>query len=445
LTITATSTLGDLPLFRPQNLVDGDTSTSWVANEANATVTMHWPKPRVLTSLTVDDTNGDVASPAEVLISSPFGHRLLHLGKGLDNLIHFAPLDTDSVTISFPKLHERKIHNLLGNLVLAPVGLSQLEFPALKGYEIPQPPPDKVFSEPCGSGPPIDIDGTMYKTSLKGTDADLLLLDPVTLTMCTAYGTVPLAAGSHHLIAPTTQLPFDVSSLTLKQVVKVPAATDAARSARVVSWGAESRQVAIGSGPATYLEVHQNYNAGWNATLDGKRLTPIELDGWQQGYVVPAGKGGTVQLKFGPERLYLFGLLVGALGVLLLLVLLGLGIFRRQRAERLKPSGPWTAQVPLWLAVVGAGAVLFVAGGPLVIAVPILFFLGSRRPAWLPWIAALGMVAAGVIASLNPGTGALSQSGSFSAAAQICALIALAAVLVPLVTRGNLKLRRNHG
>jgi arabinofuranan 3-O-arabinosyltransferase len=265
----------------------------------------------------------------------------------------------------------------------------------------------------------------------------------VTLTMCTAYGTVPLDAGSHQLIAPISQTPFTVSSLTIKQVVPVPASNHVARAARVVSWGAESRKVAIGSGSATYLEVHQNYNAGWTATLNGKSLTPVELDGWQQGYVVPAGKGGVVQLKFGPERLYLIGLLIGALGVLLLL-LLALGVILRHRGKTLEPSLPWRAEIPLWLSLVAAGAVMFVAGGPMVLAVPILALLGSRRPTWLPWLAALGMTAAGVIAGFNPGTGALSRAGSFSAAAQICALIALAAVLVPIITRRNLKLGRHH-
>jgi arabinofuranan 3-O-arabinosyltransferase len=42
------------------------------------------------------------------------------------------------------------------------------------------------------------------------------------------------------------------------------------------------------------------------------------------------------------------------------------------------------------------------------------------------------MTAAGIIAAVDPGSGALSRTGAFSAQAQACALIALAAVLVPI-------------
>ena len=190
--------------------------------------------------------------------------------------------------------------------------------------------------------------------------------------------------------------------------------------------------MSMSSGSATYLEVHQNYNAGWSASLNGKTLTPIRLDGWQQGYLVPAGRGGTVHLTFGPERTYLVGLAVGALGVLVLL-LLAFGVIGRHRREDLDPAPPWTTQVPLWLSIGLAAVVLFVVGGPVVLAVPVLVFVGSRRPAWLPWVALVAMAAAGVVAAAHPGNGALSGDGSFSALAQVCALVALAAVLVPIV------------
>ncbi|HEX3448483.1 MAG TPA: hypothetical protein VHS97_09535, partial [Isosphaeraceae bacterium] len=59
--------------------------------------------------------------------------------------------------------------------------------------------------------------------------------------------------------------------------------------------------------------------------------------------------------------------------------------------------------------------------------------------AWLPWVAFLAMTAAGIIAAVDPGSGALSRTGAFSAQAQACALIALAAVLVPVLRRRSEK------
>ena len=138
-----------------------------------------------------------------------------------------------------------------------------------------------------------------------------------------------------------------------------------------------------------------------------------------------------MQLTFGPERTYLVGLGLGAIGVLLLL-LLAVGLIGRHRWEDLEPSPPWNKQVPFWLAIGLAAVVIFVIGGPVVLAVPVLAYVGSRRPVWLPWVAFVGMAIVAVVAAVHPGTGALSGVGAFSGTAQVCALIALSAVLVPV-------------
>ena len=73
---------------------------------------------------------------------------------------------------------------------------------------------------------------------------------------------------------------------------------------RIGSWGAEYRTATIGPGAQSYLEVHQAANPGWTATLNGRRLTPVTLDGWQQAFVVPAGAGGRVVMTFTPTTGY---------------------------------------------------------------------------------------------------------------------------------------------
>ena len=136
-------------------------------------------------------------------------------------------------------------------------------------------------------------------------------------------------------------------------------------------------------------------------------------------------------MTFGPERTYLLGLTVGVLAMILLL-LIAFGVIGKRRGAGLGPSPPWNKQLPLWLSIGLVSGAVFVIGGPIVVIVPILLFVGSRRPTWLPWVAVVGMTAAGVVAALNPGDGALSHIGAFSAPAQVCALIALTAVLVPI-------------
>jgi arabinofuranan 3-O-arabinosyltransferase len=89
-------------------------------------------------------------------------------------------------------------------------------------------------------------------------------------------------------------------------------------------------------------------------------LVPIAVDGWQQGWVVPAGVAGEVELSFVPDRVYRTGLLVGA-GLLLLLVGLAVAPVRR-RGLHLAPVKAFRSEGRLATFLIG-GAALVVAGG----------------------------------------------------------------------------------
>jgi arabinofuranan 3-O-arabinosyltransferase len=89
-----------------------------------------------------------------------------------------------------------------------------------------------------------------------------------------------------------------------------------------------------------------------------------------------------------------------------------------------------------WLGVLAVTALMVVAGGLAALAVPVLAGLAYWRPRWLPLLALASMVASGLVtvtaASQPEGTSLL---GAFSGPAQACALIALAAALIPAVVR----------
>ena len=68
--------------------------------------------------------------------------------------------------------------------------------------------------------------------------------------------------------------------------------------------------------------MRENFNNGWVAKADGQTLQAVRIDGWQQGFVVPAGIDGTISLSFTPQRLVVLGLVLGVLGVLALGALL---------------------------------------------------------------------------------------------------------------------------
>ena len=96
-----------------------------------------------------------------------------------------------------------------------------------------------------------------------------------------------------------------------------------------------------------------------------------------------------------------------------------------------------------WLGLVAVTALIFVAGGPVALAVPLLAWLTwrpRRLPGrttatdlamMLPVVAAAGMIAAGLLSAVRPfGDGLF---GPFGWPAQACALVALAAALRPAV------------
>jgi arabinofuranan 3-O-arabinosyltransferase len=85
---------------------------------------------------------------------------------------------------------------------------------------------------------------------------------------------------------------------------------------------------------ATVLTIPQNFNAAWSATMDGHRLTPQRVDGWKQGWLVPAGAAAVVHFDVPSDTTYRAGLLVGAGG---LLAVLGVALVAGRRVSVLPP------------------------------------------------------------------------------------------------------------
>ena len=78
------------------------------------------------------------------------------------------------------------------------------------------------------------------------------------------------------------------------------------------------------------------YDSGWRAAVGGKDLgTPVLVNGWTTGWVVPAGIGGALTIDYGPQRLVVIGLLV----TLLAAALSGAALWVARRPERLGLAG----------------------------------------------------------------------------------------------------------
>jgi arabinofuranan 3-O-arabinosyltransferase len=431
LQVTVASTPGAQPTGFPASLITGSAGMPWTAEDASPVIHLSWHGQRRITSMIVRPARGLPSTPQTVEITSPDGTRQAAIGPG--GLVGFAtPLTTNRIDVSFPRVRQATIVTLAGQLETLPVRLSQLSVPALAGLRAVTPDAQARVSLACGQGPALTVDGRVYQTSVSGTLGELSQYLPLQVRLCSPDGTLSLGAGRHTLTAaPGT---FAVTDLSLTSAGAQTRA-GAARAVTIHSWQPDQGRLSIGPGAASYLEVHENYDSGWAATLNGRQLTPVRLDGWQQAFIVPAGPGGAVALSFRPAHAYHVALIVSLLGVVILLGLVAWSFIARPRRDAGSGLALPDVHGRAWLGVAAVTALVFVAGGPVALAVPVLACLAGRPGpggsprAWLPWVAFGGMVASGVLSAARPfGAGLL---GPFGGPAQACALIALAAALTP--------------
>jgi len=438
---TARSWAGPASLFRG--------SQPLIADNADPVIHLSWHGRRQIRSLIVQTAGGSV--PQTVEISSPDGTRQAEIGFG--GLVTFKrPLTTDRIDVSFPRVQQATTISSTSQVSTLPVELSRLRLPALAKLRVGAPSASTPVNLACGQGPELRIDGQAYPTAVRGTLGQLTGFRPLKVRLCTPDGTLALGPGRHTLTAAAPS-PFAVTGLSLTGAGADgggggggASASAAARTVTVGRWQPDQRQLTVGPGPASYLEVHENYSAGWAATLNGHQLKPVYLDGWQQGFVVPAGTGGTVTLSFRPAASYHFVLVgsVAALAILLGLVAWSL-VFRYGRAARYAgvPGGSGSARYAA-LGSLGVVAVTFVAGGPAALAAVAVVVLAWRWPRWQSVLAFSGIAAAGLLTAAAAQPASTGPFGAFGAPAQACALVALAAGLVPPLGPARARPRRER-
>ena len=436
LTVTASSWLGDLPRFRPENLVS-DSTRPWLADTGDTTPSLElsWGRSRTISSISLT-LSPQASRPTSIAITSATGTRRVLSVPKKGGVINFPPLTTDSLRVQIlSAVHEvtgAPDSNVQSPL---PVGLSRIAIPALNATVAPPLNVNTPVTFACGQGPFIQVDGTAIPTSLSGTLGDLVYLTPMHMVACpSGGGGVNLAPGTHTFSAANLSRPFEVTTARMQDATPVALSTPLARTAVIQSWNAENRSIKVSAGPATYLAVAQNYNSGWTATLGGRTLTPIRLDGWQQGYVIPAGSAGVVKMVMAPDRI--FRLLL-ALGAALVVALLALALLpgRRRVTDASEPG----AMPARWVLFVGTLVVLGLISGPLaLVAVPLVLIGRKWGRATLAVTAFVAFLVAGVAAAWDPAVLGAAGAGAFSPLAQIASVIALGAVLCALVLDGKL-------
>ena len=391
----ASSTLTSDPAVSVRSAYDGSGTTSWIADpgDARPRLVVDWSKPHTVDQVTVNPPASPAVSPTRAVLRSKQGTRRVDLG----DLGRFAPLRTRHLEISFANPTRGSSPIGIGEVYLGPRNLvAPLDGGARTGSV-------------CGFGPNVFVDGKRYQTRVDGFVGDVVSAGPLRILPCFADMAIP--AGEHRVrIASTEQFQPVTARLVSTRSQRPPGPTTV-RSLRTVEDRATRQELRVGSGPASLLSTSRNFNAGWTATLDGRPLDTIRVDGWAQGWRLPEGDGGHVVISYAPQLSYLV-LLIGGLVLAGMALLIAIVLLLRTRLSPLVPvpvDGPGTPPERLdrraWLLRVSA----FAVGGWVFAGVPALLgvVLGgvAGRAAWARWLG-IGLLLASVIltaAQLVPG------------------------------------------
>lgn len=394
--VTADSVYGGDPAVAGLYAFDGDPKRPWLSEPGadRATLTWRWRGVRPLTRITAVAA-GVGLRPATVVVTASGGRRTIDLSTpGM-----IAPLRArGGVSLTFLRAAGDTRDEL-------PLDLGEVTIDGVEGINH-APDPEAVTGADCGLGPEIVVDGTAHQTRVEGTIRDVLAGTSLRWEACDER--VALAAGEHRvLVRPTAQ--FAPRTLVWLPVGATPPTAADTRDFRVGDWAGTSRSVVVAPGEEAVLRVTENVNDGWHAELDGEPLEEVAVDGWQQGYVVPAGEGGTVELVYSPDRVYRWALLVGLLAALALVALAVVTSFRSvedQGPDLVTGVGPRDVPVPALALLAGA---LLVVGGPWVAGAYVVALVAARTgPGWLrssaPYAGMAALVASAAVAAARDAT-----------------------------------------
>ena len=357
--VTASSSAISDPGGRPGVVVDGDPQTYWVADVTDTAplLRLTYSAPRTVTGLRITVPDGVAAKPGAVRVIGDSGQAYGFLDG--DGQILFAPaITTDDLTIMlYPTPGVTSLDPYLNYVVPVAVGVGEVQV-------LPDDPRSPVTLDvpvnlPCGSGPEITVGGVTAQTNLVATRRDLLELREVPALVC-ALAPFDLPAGESRVVATGSALATPIR-VSLTPAGSPPPAAQASQ-VRVASWLPTQREVRLDvAGTERVLVMRENTNPGWQArTADGTRLSPITLDGWQQGFIVPAGVGGEIVIEFVVDTYYRQAIF-GGLGVLLVLIVVALIPNRRRgrhAVDAVRVPGPGRVLT----AIVGTLSLIVVGG-----------------------------------------------------------------------------------
>ncbi len=354
---------------------DGNPRTSWIAPEEavrnrsgdKPTVTIQLPRPELVTGLEVTPPMGALpARPTSLAVNLGDGPQIREIppapkdrdpeasappdseSRGTES----APTTTPSPDAPAPEptstdrpapmsapptpvrvaLHPRvtdhievSINTWKTVLDRTALGLTQQQPPGLAevsvlGPDYPPPAPgDRMVTVDCAHGPTVAVAGRVLHTTVTSTADELLTSAPVSATICDPSATVPPDGSG---VDPTAPVDLPAGSVDVTVTPTEMFSVDRLRLDNTAfASPPDSASVSAPEGDRL-LVLPLSTNVGWEAhTGDGHELAPVVVDGWKQGWVVPADAHGPVTVEFPIDRWYRLAIFGGLLLLIPLLLL----------------------------------------------------------------------------------------------------------------------------
>jgi arabinofuranan 3-O-arabinosyltransferase len=348
---------------------DGDPRTTWTA-PANTVRTPAGPKPtltielpakQLVSGLAIASSLGRLpAKPTSVAVDLGAGPQVREVGDGP---IELYPYVTDRIVLSIQGWEE--MHDLTGLGFTQPMapGFAEIEVLDADGKPI-GPPADstRTITVPCEDGPTVSIAGQEIRMTITATADQLRSGAEISARPCPTDQATALPAGQQDVtVAPGPAFFVDSVRLGDPGVAPAPMPVTTPLGSAITKWTADERDIDVApTDRDRVLVVPESTNPGWHArTTDGTELSPVVVNGWQQGWILPGGTGGPISLDFPLDRWYRAGIFGG---LALLLVLLGLALWRRAGSGAVSPAPrPWRSAM---IAAAGVLTVTTVIAGP---------------------------------------------------------------------------------
>jgi arabinofuranan 3-O-arabinosyltransferase len=431
------------PRQRAEAAVDGDVSTGWMAgaSDLQPTLVVGTDRARRVTGIRLTPL-ADAAARAPVEVQVTAGSESVDRVVPLDGIVRLRhAVKTRTVVVHVVRATVRTTTSSTTGLPqFLPVGIAEL---ALLGPHEPVAHTPTHFTLACSDGLTMAVDGQRIPLRITSPWQPALAGDALAATPCTKPGSpswLALGAGPHRVTLTSTDV-TNPTSVVLSRVDQPIRPTPVALPATKLSWSSTNRSVRVQTSVPALLVVHENANQGWQATYRGATLAAVTVDGWQQAWVVPARANGVVHLRFTPQTAFTAGLIGGAAGAALLVVLiLPLPLPSWLRRRRRVPSALRTASpgsLARWFAILATLTLLGSVSGLIVgvgLAVVEVAAPGVLRGRAGFWALAVTLVATATVETVS--TAASHHPLAGSAGVQILCLVAIGLVILRcLLTR----------